>query len=249
MKQDGILHNSVDSSCFTDWISSTSSMPVAPLTVMCYGAPRVHCWLCITVPAAADHELSGLSTVSTFLALLARVTEWWSCALTATVLRILFTAFSQWHRSRPNVGHQASSPDTIRGSPSVVLVPVSSPDGCGCFRCTSPRVSCWVPLLYTRSSFRDGGHDMRWHLGADLLDASRDEASSFAASDCLFTVLCLVALSPQPERRSSLDSDFCLSQSSWPARPSLSDFVPAPCVLSCHFTRVPLVLHHLTLFD
>ena len=108
---------------------------------------------------------AGLSTVSTFLAHLAWLTEWWSCALTATVLWLLFTTFPQWHRSRPNVGHQASSPDADRGSPSVVLVLVSSlavpADGCGCFRCTSHRVSCWIPLLYTRNSFRDGGHDMR----------------------------------------------------------------------------------------
>ena len=126
---------------------------------MCHGAQRVRCWLCIAVSAAADDELPGLvSTESGVTHVLqdslctwARLTEWWVCALTTN--------------SFVPPSHQASLPGASRCSPSVVLVPVSSPhvlaDGCGCFGCTSPCVSCWIPVLHSRYSLRDGRADLR----------------------------------------------------------------------------------------
>ena len=186
--QHGMLHSSVDSSCFTNWTPSTSSVFVARMT-----HPRSHvqrpstCPLLASVPPRLPQPMTNSQVSALCPRQLARhvhavsscalvwLTERWVCALAPgfivpPVHSISPKAYLTKHRgpdcsTREPPSHQASSLDASRGSPSLVLVPVSSPavpaDGCGCFGCTSPCVSCVVPPRHSRYSFRDGGHDMK----------------------------------------------------------------------------------------
>ena len=182
MGPDGSLHSIFGSSCFTDWASSTSSIPVARLMHPHFHVLRPStCPLLAVVSPCLPQPMtnSGPSPVSTasgatrssgLSCTLVRLTEWWDCAMSANnivaLVHRIFPVTSLTTQRRPAHQHQSLRPIKLPHlTRLLVRLPWSSPalpaDGCGYFGCTSPRVPCWIPLSHSRSSFLDGGRDLR----------------------------------------------------------------------------------------
>ena len=291
--QHGMLHSSVDSSCFTNWTSSTSSILVARMTHPRSNVQRPStCPLLASVPPRLPQPMTN-SQVSALCprqlarhvhavssCTLARLTERSVSALAAHSIVACSQHFSSGishETQRPRLQHQrALLPIKLLRLTRVavrlpwssylclrLLYPQTAVDASAAphlvfpawFLCRT-RVTRFETAVMTRGDsceliFGIQLHFFTWFLQSSFLEISPPALPRVAVS----SPFCLVAWSPQPQRCSSLASDFSLIQSSLSCGPDPSA-LSLSCVLwpssfskPCHLAREPLVLYHLAWFD